>query len=179
VHAYSNLSLRADLEQDSHRPGATVTVRARVTQSGLAVTDATVWAEVSAPDGSVVQLAFDAGDDWTASFVAACPGTYRVRVRARGRTRSAVGFDREQTLTTTTWRGAGEPGDPASSSGGPGRGDPGGCLCDLLECLFGGPDQRGALTEEFVKRLVELGIDVKALKACIDKHRERDDRDAR
>ncbi len=180
VHAYSNLSLTADLEQDSHRPGGTVTVGARVTQSGLPIADANVWAEVSAPDDTIAQLAFEPnGDAWAASFVAARPGTYRVRVRARGRTRAAVGFDREQTLTATTWRGAGDPGDPASSSGGPSPRDPGGCLCDLLECLFGGPDERGALTDEFLKRLAELGIDVKALKTCIEKHRERDDRDAR
>ncbi|HEU5266002.1 MAG TPA: hypothetical protein VFU35_04855, partial [Jatrophihabitans sp.] len=137
------------------------------------VTDAVVWAEVTGPGDTVEQLAFGpSGDHWAGTFVAARPGTYRIRVRARGRTRALVGFDREQTLTATTWRGAGEPGDPASSSGGSGSGRDGDCWCGVLDCLFG---ERGVLSDEFVKRLAELGIDLKALKACLDKHRAQAD----
>ena len=176
VHAYSSLSLDAQVEQEGHRPGSAVTVRAAVTQSGLPVPEATVWAEVTAPGGTVDQLDFSpGGDHWTGTFVAAHPGIYRIRVRTRGRTRSAVGFDREQTLTATVWRGAGEPGDPASSPGGSGSGSDGGCWCDLLECLFGGK----VLSAELIKRLLESGVDIKALTECLDKHRDQDQREQR
>jgi hypothetical protein len=114
VHTYSSLSLRASVDQSAYQPGSTVTLRASLSESGVPLTDAAVWAEVEGPGASALTVALlPGGDGWSGTFDAHEPGVYSARIRARGRTRSGVGFSRERTLTATVWRGADQPGDPA------------------------------------------------------------------
>ena len=116
VHTYSSVSLRADVDQDSREPGASVRLRAELTQSGLPVEgDPFVWAELTRPDGASSTLTLAAGDpgEFAATFTADRPGVYTARVRARGRTRVGRPFTREQTLTAAVWRGGDVVVDPA------------------------------------------------------------------
>ena len=114
VHTYSSLSLRASINQSAYQPGSTVTLRASVSESGIAMTDVAVWAEIDRPGASALTVTLEPGEGgWSGTFDAHEPGVYSARVRARGRTRSGVGFTRERTLTAAVWRGADQPGDPA------------------------------------------------------------------
>jgi hypothetical protein len=154
VHSYSNVSLRATADQRSFEPGAGVTINASLTQSGVPVSgDPYVWAEVTRPDGSVVTVVLDpfAAGEFEASFRTTAPGVYRIRVRARGRTRIGRPFTRERTLTAAVWRG----GDNPPPVGG---GDS--CCCELLSCVLKGFD------DKLIERLRRLGFDLDALRKC-------------
>jgi hypothetical protein len=169
VHSYSSVSLRAELQQGGYEPGAPVKVQARLTQSGLPLEgSATVWAELTLPNGSTSTLSFQATepDHFEADFVAGSAGTYQLRVRARGQTRRGLPFTRERSLTAAVWRGGDQ--DAATSTGHGGRPQGGqDRLCELLECLL----KRGGLIEpELEKRLQAAGIDLDALRKCVAGH---------
>jgi len=154
VHSYSNVSLRATADQRSFEPGAGVTINASLTQSGVPVSgDPYVWAEVTRPDGSVVTVVLDpfAAGEFEASFRTTAPGVYRIRVRARGRTRIGRPFTRERTLTAAVWRG----GDNPPPVGG---GDS--CCCELLSCVLKGFD------DKLIERLRRFGFDLDAIRKC-------------
>jgi hypothetical protein len=174
VQAYSSVSFRASAEQSGYRVGSEAHLSAVLTQSGLPIDDAAVWAEITAPSGRTtnVDLAAD-GARWIGSFPANEAGVHRARVRARGRTRKAVRFEREQTVTVVVWHGADRPGDPASTP----RPDPvdGGDadLCDFLSCVLG-PD--GAISERLRARLDKAGFDLGRLWKCLAKCHDRRDR---
>jgi hypothetical protein len=156
VHAYSNLSLRARLLQRSFEPGATLTVSATLARSGLPMAQGvSTWADITHPDGTSASLALHARADasLSAEFVAAMPGVYRVRVRARGVVRPGEPFTREKTLTGAVWIGGDRSGVPrpggsgagshggGSGGGGCGRGGRHCCdgcvrLTDVLRCLL-------------------------------------------
>ncbi|MEV4415961.1 LodA/GoxA family CTQ-dependent oxidase [Catellatospora sp. NPDC049609] len=126
VHAYSNASLRAYVQQLSYEPGADVLLRATLTLSGLPLRgEASVWAEITPPVGAgwSVELADTGQGAFAARFATGLPGVYRVRVRARGRTRSGRPFTRERTLTPAVWHGADRPGVLG------GRASEQGCVC--------------------------------------------------
>lgn len=153
VHSYSNVSLRATADQRSFEPGAEVTVNASLTQSGVPVEgDPYVWADVTRPDGSVATLVLETigAGEFTARFGTAA-GVYRIRVRARGRTRIGRPFTRERTLTVAVWRG----GDNPPPVGG---GDS--CCCELLSCVLKGFD------EKLIERVRRLGFDLDAIRKC-------------
>jgi L-lysine epsilon oxidase-like protein/VWA domain-containing protein len=108
VNAYSSVSLRVQLRQDSYEPGARIALEAVLTQSGLPILgEAAIWAEITRPDGAADRVTFRGREDgaFTADLLADSPGAHSIRVRARGRTRSGQPFTREQTLTAVVWRG--------------------------------------------------------------------------
>jgi hypothetical protein len=159
VHSYSNVSLRATATQRSYEPGAHVALSATLTQSGVPVDgDPYVWAEVTRPDGSVVTLTFNATGpgEFAGSFGTTAPGVYRVRVRARGRTRLGRPFTRERTVTAAVWRG----GDDSGSTGGQGGGHLDDALCKLLACLL----KDGVFDEKVLRK---LGIDLDKARKCL------------
>ena len=169
VHSYSSVSLRAEMQQGGYEPGALMKVQASLTQSGLPLEgSATVWAELTRPDGTSTTLGFLATEpgQFAADFVASSAGIYRLRVRARGQTRRGLPFTRERSLTAAVWRG----GDhDADTSTGHGRRPNGGRdrLCELLECLLA----RGSVIEpELEKRLRAAGLDIDALRKCLSGH---------
>ncbi len=151
VHAYSNVALRAEAEQRSYEPGAEVTVSAGLTQSGLP-SDGAVWAELTRPTGttSTVSLEPTEPGEFSGRFVTGPPGVYRIRVRARGRTRAGRPFTRERTLTAAVWRGGDRPVDPGRDDG----------LRSVLTCLL----TSGALDPEVLRK---LGIDVERALRCL------------
>ncbi|MDP9235485.1 MAG: tyrosinase family protein [Actinomycetota bacterium] len=158
VHAYSNIQFDARLRQGSLDPGATVVVEALLKRYDVPFPDdATVWAEITAPDVSSVglDLARIAPGVFAGSFTASLPGVYRVRVRAEGYFESQDRFTREKTLTAATYLGdqsATRPNDYA--------------LCELLRCLTSG----AVLTSPATEKLHELGVDAEALKKCLEEH---------
>lgn len=170
VHAYSNVTLRAELRQSGFEPGADVTVHASIAQSGLPpAQEAAVWMEVTRPDGGAVT-----SELWTAgagrhegTFTTSAPGVYQVRLRARGLTRAEVPWVRERTLTAAVWHGGDR--DAESSTG---RGDRVADvlrerderLCRLLACLTG-PD--GVLGDRVARQLREQGVDLEHLRRCL------------
>jgi hypothetical protein len=172
VHAYSNVSLRAQAYQRSYEPGAEVVVSTTLHQSGVPATqDSYVFADLTTPDGATrtLELAPDDAEGFSATFVTGSPGVYRIRVRARGRTRRGVPFVRERTLTAAVWRG----GDTAGS---PGGGVPGGqdhAVCRLLCCLA---EPGKLISRELEERLRRIGIDLEAARNCFahncDEHRD-------
>jgi hypothetical protein len=167
VHAYSHVSLRAQVGQQSFQPGAEAALTATLTQSGVPVdNNPYVWAEITRPDATVLTVPLDSTGpaqvgEFGATFAMALPGVYRVRVRARGRTRAERPYTREQTLTTAVWLGGDDPQGPngprpAGSSGSD-------SLCTLLSCLL----NEGALDERLLERLTRLGIDVDRARRCL------------
>ncbi|HVF15645.1 MAG TPA: vWA domain-containing protein, partial [Steroidobacteraceae bacterium] len=174
VHAYSNVSMRAQVGQSSFEPGARVSLSASLAQSGIPMTNgADVWAEVTRPDGSQSSLPFTARlDHFTAEMQTTLPGVYRFRVRARGMTQRAEPFTREQTLTAAVWRGGDRPGGsgPGSGSGGSNGGGGGGSdlgtLCKLALCML---QRDGVISSELEKRLREAGLDLDHARECLEK----------
>jgi hypothetical protein len=163
VHTYSNLSLRATLEQTQYDPGATIAVHATLRESSIPLAgNATVWAEVLRPDLTATVAALDETDAgvFAGSFATTIAGAYRVRVRARGQSSRGYPFTREQTLSAGVWHGGGGAG------GGPGDGGGGGgeCLCRLLRCLLQDSHLRG----EAERRLKALGLDIAHVTRCLE-----------
>lgn len=163
VQSYSNLRLRARLAQDSLEPGATLTLRAVLTEYGLPVAGrAAVRAELTRPDDTqaVLALAETEPGVFETSLKASLAGIWRFRVLAAGRTMRGRPFTREQTLTGAVWQGGNRPPPTGTGTGtGGGTGGSGGQICRLLECLL---KQEGIL-----RWLKQAGIDVGALEACL------------
>lgn len=166
VHAYSNLRMACRLQQDTHEPGATMTLEAELTEFGLPVENrARVTARLTLPDGRerIVELEETEPGVFTAEVAAPTAGIYHFRVMAEGATLRGIPFTREAVRTGAVWQGGGEPfpTDKGRSRSG------GGCgcnLCHLIRCLF----ESGSVTPAFEKRLAEVGIDPKGLRRCLE-----------
>ena len=166
VHTYSNLTLRVSSHQSGYSPGASVTVTAKLAESGVPVRGASVWAEVSEPDGGAMTVALDEDGTGTfrGSFVAAEPGVFRCRVRSSGRSRRGYPFQREQTVTAAVWSGGDRDAEAAHERP---RADGGAqWICSLLRCLMAGGVDLGDVT----RRLRGLGIDVDSIRSCLEEH---------
>jgi hypothetical protein len=170
VHSYSNLSFRASILQSGFDPGAKITMHASLAESGMPTLPGThVWAEITKPDGSHINVAFDEDDgaQFSASLTTTISGIYRCRVRARGRTRAGYPFQREQTLIAAVWQGGDRDADPNNKNGGPlvswlqGQDEK---ICRLLRCIL---SEGGVITPKFGKLLLEMGLDVKHLRRCL------------
>ncbi len=178
VHTYSSVTLRAEALQDSFDPGAKIRLLAALTQSGLPVAAATVWADVVRPDGSEARLTLQraADGDYEGQFAANRTGTYKIRVRARGETRDGLPFTRERSLTASVWRGgdhdAQKPpgsvrptGNEAPDGPSDGVASHGDC-CQLLKCLL----KRGGVVDERLEKLLQaIGIDLDYARKCLER----------
>jgi len=135
VHAYSNLRMRATLAQTSNEPGATITVRAVLTEYGVPVAArATCRAELTRPDNTGATLAMAEVEPgvFEAMTPALLAGVYCFRIVAEGRTLRGRPFTREQTLTGAVWKGGDNP--PPSSKDDPNARDD--RFCRLINCLL-------------------------------------------
>jgi L-Lysine epsilon oxidase N-terminal/L-lysine epsilon oxidase C-terminal domain/von Willebrand factor type A domain len=160
VHAYSNVTLRAYVQQNSFEPGATVVLHATLAQSGIPLTTgAQVFAEVTRPDKTITLLNLAAQNDgeFMAHYTTNSPGIYRFRVRARGATPRGEVFTRERTLTVGVWSGGDHTPDPH-------RGGQDEKLCELLNCLTR-PD--GAISRALEERLRAQGLDLAQARKCL------------
>jgi hypothetical protein len=120
VQGGTDLAFRARLHQDDFKPGAVLSLQARLTHLGIPwEADARVWADIAAPDGStgVVKLKRTAPGEYAGNQVTNQPGVYACRVRAEGRTPRGWRFQREQTVTGAIFVGGPEQPDPREDSG--------------------------------------------------------------
>ncbi len=157
VHAFSNIRLDARLEQDSLEPGATLSLRAILTEYGIPVDRrARVLAHLERPDGSKIALALAEVEPgvFEAATRANLAGLYRIRVIASGYSLRGLPFTREQLLTGAVFRGGDHPITPGDLDGSHER------LCHLIECLL---SEKGVM--QFLK---ERGIDPKAILKCVE-----------
>jgi len=159
VQALSNLKMEAQLTQSSLDLGATMTLRATLSEYGIPVTHrASMRAEVQRPDGTQAVLALLESEPgvFEASSLAPMQGVYRFHVVASGVTMRGVPFTREQLLT-----GAAVPGgnNPFPTSGPSTRGQDE-ALCKLLHCLLS-PDGFGRV-------LAAQHNDPNALRKCVE-----------
>ncbi len=176
VHAYSDLSLRARLEQWQFDPGSTVGLHATLSESDIPLAHgAHVRAEILRPDGTAatVALAEDEPGHFAGSFTTTLPGVYRFRVRASGRSSAGYHFQREQTLTAGVWYRSEPPERGGQQDGGNGQSHGTGSelepLCRLLRCLLA---EDHILSAETERRLGEEGINLAALRRCIAEYCE-------
>ena len=163
AQALSNLRMQANLWQNSLQPGATLTVRAYLSEYGIPVDHrATVRADLDRPDGSqaTIQLREYEPGSFEASMVAMIPGVYRFRVLASGLTLRRVAFTREELLSGAVVLGGDNPPTTGSSSGSADSD-----LCQLIECLLE-PEALGRF-------LAEHHVDPKAVRSCIEKWCEK------
>ena len=137
AHALSNLRMDARISQNSLELGATMTIRATLTEYGIPADHrATIRAELQRPDGTQTTLFLVEGEPgvFQASTVAPLQGVYRFHVVASGMTMRGLPFTREQLLS-----GAVVPGgnNPFPTSGPSTRGQDE-AMCQLLQCLLSG-----------------------------------------
>ena len=157
VHAWSNLRMKARILQTSFAPGATLTVRAVLTEYNMPVTHrARVFATVTRPDDTQFHLPLKEIEPgvFEASTGAAIPGVYKFLVHAGGRTFRGITFTREQYLTAAVVYGGDNP-LPTSDGDGTGK-----LLCCLFESLLHDPG--------FIRYLEERKINVGSLLRCLE-----------
>ena len=167
VHAYSNLRMAATLTQTGFAPGATIGLRAVLTEYGTPVDHrARVTARVTDPTGLVDTLTLTEGAPgvFSASLHGAIAGTWEVRFHADGTTLRRRPFTREAVRTAALWHG-GDREPPSSGPGGEGGDvrDPVETVCRLLSCLL----SERVIDPGLRKRLREAGLDVDALSKCV------------
>lgn len=159
VHSLSSLRMDARVLQSSNEPGATVTIRAGLTEYGLPVANrASVRAEVERPDHSATTLALNEIEPgvFEASMAASLSGVYPIRALAAGATLRGKPFTREQLLTAAAWKGGDNP--PPNGATDPGTRDE--RLCELLHCLLG---------KDVLGRWLERNqINAKAVQECLE-----------
>jgi hypothetical protein len=159
VHSYSNLNLSAYKYQESLKPGAAVTLFASVKEYDVPLqNDAAVWAQVTNPDQETfdLKLVRVTAATYSTSFKTSQPGVYLCRVKAEGLTSKGTAFTREQTMTAGIYYGNYDPVPPAR---------PAEELCRLIQCFL----SEETLSSAAVRRLGELGINLKHLNECIAK----------
>lgn len=163
VHSYSNLRMTTTLSQSGFVPGANLLLRAVLTEYGVPVNRrATVTALVTDP-GRVqrtVNLAETAPGVFECTVATTLPGTYDMRITARGRTLRNRAFTREAVRTGAVWIGGDRP-PPSSSGGNDGRTND--ILCKLLHCAL----SERVIQPEIRKRLAAMGLDIDALLKCV------------
>jgi hypothetical protein len=160
VHSLSGLRMDARVTQSSLEPGATLTVRAVLTEYGLPVARrATVRVEMERPDHTQTTLALSEVEPgvFEAQAIATLSGVYPMRVLAHGATLRSKPFTREQWLTGAVWRG-GDTQPPTSATDPRTRDEQ---LCQLLACVSG-PEVLG-------KWLEQHNIDPKLVRECLDR----------
>jgi hypothetical protein len=160
AHAFSNLRMQAQVSQNSLQPGATLTVRAALSEYGIPVDHrATAFAEVDRPDNTqaTIDLAEIEPGVFQASTQATMQGVYRFHVVASGATMRGLPFTREQQLSAGVVLG----GDNPPPTTGPSTRGNDEHLCQLLECLLS-PNTLGRF-------LSAHNVDANAVRACIER----------
>ena len=159
VHATSNLSLKAWRVQNDTAPGSTVGIHVTLKAYDVPFDKpASVWADVTLPDGSSHRLKLHPSGEgrYATQYATSLAGVYVFRVRAEGLTAGGSPWTRETTLTAGVFR-------KRSRNGGPGGGQE--RLCEWLHCLL---KEHSVLNESAWKRLLGFGVDVKVLLECLD-----------
>lgn len=159
VHTTSNIQLNAWRLQESLKPGATVSLYASLKAYDVPLPiRASVWAEVERPDQSKFTLKLGASEAgmYSASFATSLAGVYKCRVMAEGNSSNGIPFTREKTLTAGVY---------FAEDGSGTRGESGELICRLLHCIF---EEHEVLRSTALRRLAELGFDMKRFIECIE-----------
>jgi len=135
VHATSNLRMDAWKVQNNTAPGSVIGINATLKAYDVPFSkSASVWAEMTLPDGSSQMLKLNHTGDgrYAADYVTSLAGVYVVRVMAERTNRSGSTWTREKTLTAGVYR------DHSSNDGNGGdTGDSCRRLSEWLRCLLG------------------------------------------
>lgn len=102
AHTYSSLTLSAHVGQASFEVGAAVSLSVTLREYEAPLSGrAKARAEIGRPDGAteLVALVPDSGGRFVATYPAALPGVFSIRLRARGEAIGGTPFERERTLT--------------------------------------------------------------------------------
>lgn len=124
VHTFSNLKMKPRIDQSSLEPGATVTLRANLTEYGMPVEGrAVIKVVVTRPDASIVTyiLEEEPGGNFEKLFTANMSGIYDCRFMASGTTMRGKSFTREESLTAAVWKGGNDPRTPTGNENEGGR----------------------------------------------------------
>ena len=167
VHTYSNLRLDATLRQDGYVPGKAVHLTASLWEYQVPLkTDASVWADVTEPDGNKATLMFSrtSAGSYTASWPTSRPGVYRFGIRAEGRTSGNARFTRAKELSAGVWNGGDRPPTGGGDQDGTGGHKDDGTSCKTLLCLLEYVMKSSVLRE----RLKSIDFDIDGLRKCIE-----------
>jgi hypothetical protein len=160
VHATSNIQLNAWRLQESFKPGASVGLFVSLKEYDIPLPPvrASVGAEIERPDQSrfTVKLCETETGIYGASFQTSLAGVYKCRVIAEGNSSKGMRFTREKTLTAGVYFGDDRPGNGSDSAE---------LICRLLHCIF---EEHEILHPTAVRRLAELGFDMKKFIECIE-----------
>ncbi|WP_262267494.1 tyrosinase family protein [Microvirga yunnanensis] len=162
MHVRSNLRLRATIDQTMLEPGATLHLRAVITEYGQAIeTHPMVVSQMKRPDATTTQLGFveTSSGEFETSVVATQSGVYRFLVQASGLSTRGSAFTRESLLTAVIGHRTSQP--PGGPDGGPSGGVD---WCDVLHCLF----DESVMSGRLLRRLEEQGIRVDRLRKCLE-----------
>ena len=164
VQAYSNLSMRVELDQDSYAPGATLTLYAEIDEYRVPLArKARIAVTITEPNGDDVQLILAelSPGRFRGTHVTGLQGLYQCTYRAGGLTRAGKRFQREEVRTAVVSRRL-RPG----SDGGYLSQDPSTCghsdshnICDLLACLLREPS--------ILKLLKRQEVDPREIEQCV------------
>jgi len=163
VHSFSNLRLRARMDQTSLEPGATMAIRAVLTEYGIPVEHrATVRGSALRPDGTTQNLVLAETEPgvFRADIVAPVAGVYHVQIRATGLTMRSAPFTRDAYFTGIAVAG----GDRPNPSGVKDPDQRSADLCRLLDCLLGEPS--------LVKFMERQGVEPGAIARCVERYCE-------
>jgi len=166
VHTWSDVAFTAAAVQSGFTPGATVSLVAALSATGVPFTASShVSADITKPGGGLLTITLQPqGDEFVGKFTATTPGDYQIRVRAFGNTDRGLPFTRERTLSAGVWRGGDTP-----PKGGPG--DTGTIIdegrqrwCAFLRCIL----LTFSKNEALAKRWRDLGIDPREFAKCVE-----------
>ncbi len=160
VYALSNLRLRASLAQNSYEPGATLTVRAVLTEYGLPLAgNADTVCHLIRPDGTQTAVPMPEIEPgvFQADIAAQSNGVYTGRVVVTGTTARHRPFTREHTVTGAVWRGGDDPSPTGDDDDRDTR-----CVCDLFRCVL-------AASPGLRERGKEWGIDLDHVRKCLER----------
>jgi len=158
IHTYSNLKLAVWIDQNSYEPGATLTIRAALTEYDLPVEKrARTHVELTQPGGSVVTLAMSEVESGTFEAVtkANYSGVYQARILAKGVTIRGTPFTREQLATAAVWKGGDQPQPPRPSDNDDWH--------RFLACLLSEKNWSRQLEE----RLKKEGVNLDGIRQCV------------
>lgn len=166
VQARSSLRMHAQTVQSSRLPGASVLLRARLTEYDQPLAGrARVDAHVVRPDGTQVTLSLAEVEPgvFSREFTASLPGIYPITFRAEGKTWHGGRFTREELRTAAVWR-RGDDDAPRTPPRGSGTRE----LCEAVRCLAADPgvaallERHGIRPEAVARCLCQGGGDGKA-----------------
>jgi hypothetical protein len=163
--------MAASLTQNSFEPGATLVVRASLTEFGIPLAQTgKVHAELRLPDSTqtVIALPEIGPGVFQADVVASLPGVYHFRLMAAGWTHRGEAFTREQLLTGVTMVGGNSP-SPTTPPVDP-RGD---ILCCLLNCLL----KNESLSRFIAQHNIDPAALLRCVRACCDLKRTPTERE--